>query len=393
MGRANLSACARHPSAVVTAVCDVWKERRESAQKAHDDTAKAYVDYRELLAQKDVDGVIIATPPHWHALHAVAACEAKKDIYLQKPMTLHLAESIAVRNAVRKHGVISQVGTQIHAEENYRRVVELVRSGNLGKISVARTFNVMNQGREGIGHDPSTTPPAGLEWDLWNGPVAKRPFNPILVRDAYYHCSWWDFSGGWSPGMAPHIIDLPVWALDLGLPTYVYTSGGRYFLQDDGDIPDVQETLFQYPGLTMTWMMNVVNSYGFDFHGDPVPQRRLGIYLHGDNGTLLANYGMHKIVPEGDRMKGTETPKPSIPSSPGHEFEWVDCVISRKQPSCNVEYHIRVDVPIVLANLSLKLGRGFRFDPATLKIVGDDEAQRLSKPVYRDPWKFPEAYL
>ena len=178
--------------------------------------------------RKDLDGVIIGTPPHWHCLMAVDACRAGKDLYLQKPMTLHLAESLAVRNAVRKYQRICQVGTQIHASENYRRVVEWIRSGKLGKISVVRTFNVMNQGPQGLGNVPDGPPPAGLDWDRWVGPCPMRPFNSLIVQDAYTNCSFMDYSGGWTPGMAPHIIDLPVWALELGLPTVTCSSGGRY---------------------------------------------------------------------------------------------------------------------------------------------------------------------
>jgi len=184
-----------------------------------------------MLQQKDLDAVIIATPPHWHALIAITACEAGKDIYVQKPMTLHLAENFAVRNAVRKHNTICQVGTQIHASENYPRVVELIRSGNLGPVAAVRTFNVMNQ---------------------------------------------------------------------------------------------------------------------------------------------------------------METPPKSIPPSPGHEREWLDCIKSRQRPSCSVFYHVHVDVPILLSLLALKLGRSIRFDPATEKIVGDSEAARLAVPQYRAPWKFPK---
>ena len=149
------------PTSSVTAVCDVWKERRDATLAKYKDTAKGYGDYRELLAQKDVDAVIIASPPHWHALMAIDACEAGKDIYLQKPMTLYLGESLAVKAAVKKHKRICQVGTQIHAGENYHKVVDHVRSGNLGPISVARTFNVMNLGPEGIGNDPNCDPPPG----------------------------------------------------------------------------------------------------------------------------------------------------------------------------------------------------------------------------------------
>ncbi|MFH1268802.1 MAG: hypothetical protein ABIK89_24005 [Planctomycetota bacterium] len=145
--------------------------------------------------------------------------------------------------------------------------------------------------------------------------------------------------------------------------------------------------------MTMTWMGMLANSYGFDLHGDPVSRRRLGIYFHGVNGTMFADYGMFNVVPEGDRMEGKEPPEPSIPSSPGHEREWLDSIKSRQQPSASVFYHTKVDVPLVLANFSLKLGRSISFDPATRKIVGDDEAARLSVPEYRDPWKFPKEYL
>jgi predicted dehydrogenase len=393
MGRANLAACANQKDVVVTAACDVWDARRESVGDSFKDTCKIYSDYREMLQKKDLDAVIIATPPHWHALQAIAACEAGKDLYLQKPMTLHLAESLAVRNAVKKHHRVSQVGTQIHATENYRRVVEFIRSGKLGPIGTVRTFNVMNQTVKGVGRSSQTKPTDGLDWEMWVGPAPMPRFSPICVSDAYNHCSWMDFSGGWTPGMAPHIIDLPIWALDLGFPLNTSASGGRYFVQDDGDAYDHHEVLWQYPKMTMTWMSSLTNSYGFDFHGDPKPQRRLGIYFHGANGTMQADYGMFKIVPEGDLLKDSAAPPKSIPPSPGHEREWLDCVKSRQQPSCAAAYHVRVDVPIVLSLLSLKLGRSIRFDPATERIVGDPEAARLAIPQYRAPWKFPEQYL
>ncbi len=393
MGCSNLDACAQSPDVVVAAVCDVNGQRLNSTQEKYKATANAYTDYRALLAVDDLDGVIIATPPHWHTLQAVHACEAKKDIYLQKPMTLYLAEDIAVKNAVAKHKRVSQIGTQIHATENYRRVVELVRSGNLGKISVVRTFNVMNQGKNGLGKDPNTTPPEGLNWEAWLGPARARPYNRILATGSYEHCSFMEYSGGWTPGMAPHILDLPVWALDLGYPMYIASTGGRFTIDDDGDAPDVQEILWQYPGLTVTWMSSLVNSYGFDLHGEPVPQRRLGIYFHGLNGTMYCNYDMHKIVPEGKAMEGKEPPASRIPPSPGHEREWLDCIKSRKEPSCCVGYHSKVNVPLVLGNLALRVGRALKFDPATAKIVGDEEAAHLAKPEYRSPYRFPEEYL
>jgi predicted dehydrogenase len=392
MGRANLENCARHPDVEVTAICDVWQERLDAVVARYPDTARGYRDYRELLARDDLDAVIIATPPHWHALMAIQAAEAGKDIYLQKPMTIYPGETLAVRNAVRKHERISQIGTQIHAGANYRRVVEWIRSQQLGPVSVVRTFNVMNQGPAGLGRAPQQDPPDGLDWNLWLGPGPRIPFNSLLAANSYNHCSFWDYSGGWTMGMAPHIVDLPVWALDLGVPSVTSCSGGRYIVQGDGDSPDTQEVVWQYPRLTMTWMMSTCNSFAFDF-GRGTPARRLGVYFHALRGTLFANYSRHEVVREGDLLQDDKPPKPSIPPSPGHEREWLDCVKSRQQPSCGVDYHYKIDLALNLANLSYQLGRSVRFDADTEQIVGDPEAAQLALPDYREPWRFPKKYV
>ena len=176
-------------------------------------------------------------------------------------------------------------------------------------------------------------------------------------------------------------------------PTGRGRYGGRFILKDDGDAYDHHEILWQYPNVTMTWMSSLTNSYGFDLHGEPQPKRRLGIYFHGANGTMYANYDQCKIVPEGDKTKGLLPSPPSIPPSPGHEREWLDCIKSRQQPSCSVFYHTHVDVPIVLSLLSLRLGRSIRFDPATEKIIADPEAAQMAIPKYRSPWEFPDQYL
>jgi len=391
MGRSNLANCAKHPDVVVTAICDVSKDRRDAALALHS-SAKGHNDFRQLLARQDVDGVIIASPPHWHALMAVEAVKAGKDIYLQKPMTLYPDETLAVRNAVRRHKRICQVGTQIHAGSNYRRVVEWIRSGKLGPVSVVRTFNVMNQGPNGIGRAPKQDPPPGLDWDMWLGPGPARPFNALLYQDSYYHCSFWDYTRGWTPGMAPHIIDLPIWALELGVPEATTCIGGRDVIHDDGDAPDVQEITWRYPKLTMTWMMNCANSFAFDF-GRGKPARRLGIYFHALNGTLFSDYSRHEIVPEGDLLKDSTPPPQTIPPSPGHERQWLDSIKSRVEPDSTINYHYKVDLAITLAGISYQLGRTVRFDPVKEKIVGDKEASRPARPVYRKPWTFPVEYL
>ena len=391
MGRANLRECAQYDDVEVTAACDVWKARLD-AVVAQYPNAKGYLDYQELLQQENVDAVIIATPPHWHCLQAIDAARAGKHIYLQKPMTRHLSESLAVKNAVNKHGVVCQVGTQIHASANYRRVVEWIRSQRLGNISVARCFLAMNQGPDGIGNPPPTDCPAGLDWDRWMGPLPERPFHPLIVKSAYDHGSFMDTSGGWTPGMAPHIIDLPFWALDLGIPTTTSSTGGRFTIKDCGDSPDVQDVLWQFPGFTLTWSMTLASSFGFDF-GSGNRQLRLGTYFQGVRGTLLSDYNSHKIIPEGDFLTDVSPPEEPIPPSPGHEREWLDCIISGKSPSCDPNYHYKIDAAINLANLSLQLGRSIRFDQATEQIVDDAEATKLATPEYRAPWRFPAEYL
>ena len=391
MGSSNLANCAKYPDVEVTAICDVWQKRVDAALAKYP-SAKGYRDFRELLARKDLDGVIIASPPHWHTLMAIHAVEAGKDIYLQKPMTLYPDETLAVRNAVRRHKRICQIGTQIHASDNYRRVVERIRSGKLGPIGVVRTMNVLNQGPEGIGVAPKQPAPADLDWNQWLGPGPDMPYNSLLADNSYNHCSFFAYTGGWTPGMAPHIIDLPVWALDLGVPLVTSCSGGRYMVGGDGDAPDVQEVVWQYPKLSMTWSMSMCNSFAFDF-GRGKPDRRLGIYFHGLRGTLYSNYSMHEVVPEGDLLQDATPPPESIAPSPGHEREWLDCLKSRTQPSCNPEYHYKIDLALTLANLSYRLGRSVRFDPVKERIVDDEKAARMARPEYRAPWKFPTKYL
>ncbi len=387
MGSGDLQAFAAHKDVRVSAICDVNAPRREAMVKRYEATAKGYHDFRKLLEQKDIDAVCIATPPHWHAIMAVQAAKAGKDFYVEKPMTLYVAESQAVVKAATENKRVTQVGTQIHAGANYRRVVEIVRAGVLGPVNLVRTFNVMNQTRTGVGKAPANAPvPPGLDWDMFLGPLPPRPFNPIIVASSYHHCSFMDISGGWLPGMAPHIIDLPIWALDLPLPSQVSCAGGRFIIDDDGDAPEVQECLFRYPNLVMTWMHNLANSYGFDFHGKGGMARRLGIYFHGEKATLYTDYGTHKIIPEADPKAELPLPGPSLPPTPGHHRELLDAIKTRQQPSCNVAYHHRVNVPCCLANLSYKIGRSVQFDPVKETVIGDDVAARLMMPTYREPW-------
>lgn len=377
----------------IVALCDVWKKNLDAAFAMCPKAPKTYHDYRELLADDGVDAVVIGTPPHWHALQTIAACEAGKDVYLEKPMTLSVGESLAVKRAVEKHGIISQVGTQIHAGENYRRVVDIVRSGVLGKVGVVRAVHCGNQGPDGIGNTPDSEPPEGLDWDFWCGPAKKLPFNPLIVKGAYENGSFTVYSGGWTPGMAPHVLDLVYWALELGHPTSVSSSGGRYAIGGAGDGYDIHEAVFQYPGLTLTWSSSMMSAFGLTSPQPNGKQRGLAASFQGLNGTLVTDYDTHDIHPERNQTIDTGEVPDKTPKSPGHYREWIDCIRSREQPSCHIGYHYKIDVAVNLSLISLKLGRSVRFDPATETIPNDPEANELFMAPYREPWKAPTEYL
>ncbi len=189
---------------------------------------------------------------------------------------------------------------------------------------------------------------------MWLGPGPARPFNSLLFADSYNHCSFWEYTRGWTPGMAPHIIDLPIWALDLGVPLTTTCTGGRDVIKDDGDAPDVQEVTWRYPKLTMTWMMNCANSFAFDF-GRGKPARRLGIYFHGLNGTLFTDYSRHEIVAEGDLLKDATPPPQSIPPSRDTSASGSIPSSRASNPIRTSTNHYKVDLAITLASLSTRL--------------------------------------
>lgn len=373
------------PDVEVGAVCDVYEPHLAAAAKKAGGKAKRYSDFRLLLEQRDLDAVVIGTPPHWHPLIFIYACDAGKDVYCEKPMCLWPAEGRAMVKAARENHRVTQVGTQIHAEQNYRRVVEIVRSGILGTITCVRNTLFHNEAPEALGHVPNTDPPTGLDWDMWLGPAKKRPFNQALFEGGH-HRFFKDLIGSWLHEMGPHILDLPFWALELGPPKAVSAAGGRFAMTDITTVPDTMEVVYEYPNFLMTWSNMCASSYSRMMNGK---SRRLLISFHGVNGTLLADYGEYELLSDRDRLKDVKLPEPSIPPSPGHQREFLDSVRSRQQPSCNVEYHYPIHLALNLGHIALKVGRKIHWDADTEQIVGDPEANQLVYPRYRSPWSLP----
>ncbi len=378
---------AAFPDVEIVAVCDVYAPHRERAVAYTEGRAKAYHDYKDLLADPHVQAVVVATPPHWHALITLDALAAGKDVYCEKPMCRYPAEGRLMAQYAAKYERITQVGTQIHATNNYRKCVNVVRSGELGEIFMVRNFCTMNDHSEGLGRPADTPPPAGLDWEAWLGPAPAAPFNMARFRDGM-HRYFKDYVDSWLHELGPHIVELPFWALELPAPLTVTSSGGRRTTDSMADVPDTMETVWEFPDRLMTWSLMQGNSFHFGI-GNPGPGRHLGIVFHGTKGTLVANYGLCEIYDaDGKRLPDKEYPE-AVPVSPGQEREFIDGVKSRTECSCSFQNHLPMHTALNLAHLALQLGRKLQWDDAAGQVLNDDEANRLLAPQYRAPYRLP----
>lgn len=387
-GMALMNDFLREPDVVITDICDVHQGHLDAAVQRSGGRARKYNDFRELLQRSSADAVVVATPPHWHPLISLAAMEAGKDVYCEKPMSLKVDEGLLMARAAEKYGRMTQVGTQIHSMDNFRRVVEIVRSGALGKISAVRTMVTLNEFPGNLGDTPDTPVPAGLDWEMWIGPLQNRPFNQALF-DSGGHRYFRDCVGSWVNELGPHIMDLAFWAMDPGIPNAATAAGGRYALQDISTIPDTVEMLFEYPDFTMTFSHTAANGYNFGFGGAPDKGRRLAVFFHGTNGTLAADYGSHKLYLEGMKEEDFQRPEPSIPSSPGHQREFLDSVKSRQLPSCHFGYHLPLATAIAMGHAALFSGERIGWDAGRQRVMAGREGMREAMSDYRSPWKLP----
>ena len=390
----HLKTFSEFPDVAITAVCDVrgeFVERAlgELAKSNPDHPAKGYKDYEKLLEQKDLDAVIIATPPHWHALMATAAMEAGKDVLCEKPMSRFPMEALMMAKGAVRFKRVTQVGTQVHATENYRRVVDVVKSGVLGKVNAIRNFCTMNDDSEGLGSPESTEPPADLDWNQWLGPAPQVPYNEGRFRDGM-HRYFKDYVDSWLHELGPHIVDLPVWAAGLGQPLSVTATAGRYGTESIADVPDTMDVIWEYPDLLMTWTMCQANRFHFGV-GKAGGGRRIGVIFQGTKGTLVANYSLCEFYDNDNKLVDlSKLDIPEVtPKSPGHEREFLDCIRSRKEPSCSFVNHLPLHVALNLAHVSLKLGRKLQWDSEKFVIPKDKEATEALTPKYRGKLKLP----
>lgn len=383
MGMSRLRGFVKHADVNPVAVCDLDSTRVDKAvefiqkERPGTDKPKTFKDYRQLLADKSIDAVCIATPDHWHALPAAQACQAGKDVFVEKPLSYSIGEGRAMLNAARSAKRITQMGNHIHNDlPNYRRVVELIKSGVVGKVSRVQIWKGSTS--KGIGAPADTAPPAALDYDFWLGPAPKRPYNPN--RSHFTYRFFWDYSGGDFIDFWCHITDVVYWALDLQAPKFIAAAGRRELADDNAETPNYLEVQYEFPGLNVVWSLNPQGPPGME-------DWSIGAAFQGSEGTLVTNYSEHKLFVKGKEVTDFKRPDPTIPDSPGHIREFLDSIKSRKLTTCDLEYAHRLNKGGLLGNIALRTGRRIQWDNEAEKIVGDKAAQSMVTRRYRKPWK------
>ncbi len=390
----NIGQLAASGLAEIVALCDVDRPRSANVIKRFP-KARFVEDYRRLMDDsRDFEAVLIATPDHHHAPAIMAALRNHKHVYCEKPLTHSVHEVRTVMETARRERVITQMGTQIHAGENYHRVVEIVRSGTLGAV---RRVHVWNSGRPVAGFRvPKPAPvPAGLNYDLWLGPAPQTAYPPFRTGDnasPHFHWRWWwDFGGGVLADLACHYMDLPHWALNLHQPTSVQAQG-RVTYKGDNTTPDVMQVDYEYPArgaqppVHLTWYHGVG---GPDLQGKiTYPGFGSAILFEGEKGNLIADYGRYRLLPE-DRFKGFEAPKPTLPRSPGHHREWLRNIRNNEATSCNFEYSGALTETVLLGNAAYRAAPNtkLQYDAKSGRLTGHADAERFLRRDYRDGWR------
>jgi predicted dehydrogenase len=346
-------------------------------------------DFRRVLDRQDVDAVIIGTPDHWHALPTVLACQAGKDVYVEKPLALTIGEGRVMVNAARRYNRVVQMGTQQRSSNHFRDAAEYVKSGALGKIRLVKTWAYQDW-MGNIAPVPDSQPPSTVDYDMWLGPAPKRPFNRNRF---HFNFRWYyDYSGGLMTDWGAHMIDIANWAMGVTVPKSATSVGGKFGFPDDAEeTPDTQQALWEFDGFSMLWE-----------HATAIGQgpymRDHGAAFHGNNGVLVVDRGGWEVLPETEtksnrktyRMKGEPRRGAAGQNmNQAHMRDFLDCIESRKRPNSDVEIGHNSMIACHLANIAFRTGRRVAWDAAREQVVGDPEAQKLVTKPYRGPWTLP----
>ncbi len=382
MGTSRLKELLRENDVDVVAICDVDRDHAERAaalvKERVNSEPKQYKDFRELLDRDDIDIVTVTTPDHWHALPFVYACEAGKDVFVEKPLCHSFFEGKKMLEAAREYKRVTQMGNHIHAGENYRKVVQIVRSGILGKITRVQVWKT--SGINDLGKPANSNPPDSLDYDFWLGPAPKRPYNPL--RSHFNFRYFWDYSGGVFADFWCHISDIAYWALDLKAPRTVSAIGGRKLVDDIAETPNTLELIYDYDGLPLVFTVNPTGIPGFLHIGG------IGCMIQGTEGTVVTNYSKNEVYIDNKKVEKPDLGNtPELEPSPGHVRQFLDCVKSREEPDCNVEYSQRLVKGLHLGLIAYRRGETVTWDDEKERFVRDSQANRMLRRRYRRPWR------
>jgi len=386
------------PGVSYTAVADVYKDNGETARQWAGSDAKFFQDFRRLLELKDVDAVHIATPDHWHAAATILACQAGKDVYVEKPTSLTVREGRAMVSAARTYNRIVQVGTQHRSAPHFMNIAQMIQSGDIGPVNFVRVWNYANQWPNGIGHQPDRQPPDGLDWDMYLGPSPRVPFNPQRFLGTFRY--FWDYSGGYITDFGNHRLDTMQQIMNVSAPRTVTASGGKLVLTDDRETPDTMTVTYEYDNFICTYESSNFNGYGM---GGRTPGHRYynargewdqpnGIAFYGTLATIVAERIGWEIFPE------VEAPGRKLPASvkrvwknvdeptKAHTVNFVESVRSRKQPNADIEIGHRSTSVALLGNIAMKTGKKLHWDANREDFVDAPDASAMLTRSLRTPW-------
>ena len=385
----------------IVAVCDVAEAALDAAQQKFPQ-AKRFTDFRKLYeVEKEFDAVVVSTCEHTHAFATLPALKLRKHVYCEKPLTYNIWEARVIREAAAKAKVASQMGTQIHAGDNYRRVVELVQSGAIGPVHevhvwVGRAWGWQSPEAAEKNHDiisaqerPSETSPVpkGLDWDLWLGPAPFRQFNQVYYPGPKWY-RWWDFGNGTMSDLGSHWNDLPFWALKLQAPLSIEAGGppphpeiapasmhATYEYGARGELPPVRLTWHQGEDKPEIWKVG------------GIPQWDSGVLFIGTNGRmLLSSYDKHLLLPEKEFSDFTR-PEPFISKSIGHHAEWIHACKTGEPTTCDFQYAGWLTEANHLGNVAYRVGQKLLWNSARLRATNTRAADKFIRREYRKGWK------
>jgi len=372
----------------IVALCDVDSKRLEEAAAKHPQAIK-YADWRKLLDQKGIDAVVVSTTDHTHAPACVWAMNRGMSVYCEKPLAHSSYEARVMQETYLKNKdkLATQMGTQIHATDNYRRVVELVQCGAIGPVREAHVWC----GRVGPadGERPTEEPPVpeNLNWDLWLGPAPWRPYHPRYLPGCMTWEQWWDFGNGCLGDMGSHLIDLPFWALALRDPLTVEAQGAQLRAET---YPEWLTVQWEHPArgdmapVKLHWYDGIERPK-VSVPGQDIAASHMGVLFVGDEGMLLADYGKRVLVPE-EKFKDFKPPEPSIEPSLGHHEEWIHGAKTGAPTLCNFDYSGKLVEHNLLGAVAFRVGKKLTWDPASMKATNCPEADPYIRRPYREGW-------